>query len=37
LARLPGTLVTMHFCWGVGFLTSPRSLMPGAGAVATRS
>jgi len=30
LARLPGALVTMHFCWGVGFLTSPRSLMPGA-------
>jgi hypothetical protein len=29
LARLPGALVTMHVCWGVGFLTSPRSLLPG--------
>jgi succinoglycan biosynthesis protein ExoA len=29
LARLPAALVTMHVCWGVGFLTSPRSLMPG--------
>ncbi len=28
LARLPGALVTMHVCWGIGFLTSPRSLMP---------
>jgi succinoglycan biosynthesis protein ExoA len=27
LARLPAALVTMHVCWGVGFLTSPRSLM----------
>jgi glycosyltransferase involved in cell wall biosynthesis len=29
LVRLPAALVAMHVCWGVGFLTSPRSLMPG--------
>lgn len=29
LARLPVALVTMHVAWGVGFLTSPRRLMPG--------
>jgi hypothetical protein len=29
LARLPAALVTMHVCWGAGFLTSPRRLMPG--------
>jgi succinoglycan biosynthesis protein ExoA len=29
--RLPVALATMHVCWGVGFLTSPRSLMPGHG------
>src|SRR5215472_17156950 len=29
LARLPIVLATMHVCWGVGFPTSPRSLMPG--------
>ncbi|HZC40746.1 MAG TPA: glycosyltransferase family 2 protein [Streptosporangiaceae bacterium] len=29
-ARLPAALVTMHLSWGAGFLTSPRSLMPGA-------
>jgi hypothetical protein len=28
LARLPVALVTMHMAWGVGFLTSPRSLIP---------
>jgi len=28
-ARLPATLTTMHMCWGSGFLTSPRSLVPG--------
>jgi GT2 family glycosyltransferase len=28
LARLPVALVTMHVAWGVGFLTSPRGLMP---------
>jgi succinoglycan biosynthesis protein ExoA len=27
--RLPVTLTTMHMCWGSGFLTSPRSLVPG--------
>ncbi|HXW45975.1 MAG TPA: glycosyltransferase family 2 protein [Streptosporangiaceae bacterium] len=27
-ARLPMTLTTMHMCWGSGFLTSPRSLVP---------
>jgi hypothetical protein len=29
LARLPGALITMHVCWGAGFLTSPRHLKPG--------
>jgi GT2 family glycosyltransferase len=29
LARLPAALVTMHVCWGAGFLTSPRRLLPG--------
>jgi succinoglycan biosynthesis protein ExoA len=29
--RLPLALATMHVCWGVGFLTSPRRLMPGRG------
>jgi succinoglycan biosynthesis protein ExoA len=29
LARLPVALVTMHMSWGAGFLTSPRSLIPG--------
>jgi succinoglycan biosynthesis protein ExoA len=28
-ARLPLALTTMHMCWGSGFLTSPRSLVPG--------
>jgi succinoglycan biosynthesis protein ExoA len=28
-ARLPAALVTMHMCWGTGFLTSPRRLVPG--------
>jgi succinoglycan biosynthesis protein ExoA len=28
-ARLPVALATMHMCWGTGFLTSPRSLVPG--------
>jgi succinoglycan biosynthesis protein ExoA len=28
-ARLPGALATMHLAWGLGFLTSPRSLIPG--------
>jgi len=30
-ARLPMTLITMHMCWGTGFLTSPRRLLPAAG------
>jgi len=29
LARLPAALMTMHLAWGLGFLTSPRSLVPG--------
>ncbi|HLI35835.1 MAG TPA: glycosyltransferase family 2 protein [Streptosporangiaceae bacterium] len=28
-ARLPLVLATMHMCWGAGFLTSPRRLVPG--------
>jgi hypothetical protein len=27
-ARIPLVLTTMHLTWGVGFITSPRSLMP---------
>lgn len=30
-ARLPVVLATMHVSWGIGFLTSPRSLIPGNG------
>lgn len=26
--RLPLVLATMHVCWGIGFLTSPRGLVP---------
>jgi GT2 family glycosyltransferase len=26
--RLPLVLITMHFCWGFGFISSPRSLLP---------
>jgi succinoglycan biosynthesis protein ExoA len=29
-ARLPVVIGTMHVCWGIGFLTSPRRLVPGA-------
>jgi succinoglycan biosynthesis protein ExoA len=29
LARLPAALATMHVAWGLGFLTSPRRLIPG--------
>ena len=25
--RLPLVLITMHFCWGFGFITSPRNLL----------
>ena len=28
LVRLPVVLATMHFAWGLGYLTSPRSLLP---------
>ncbi len=28
-SRLPAVLATMHIAWGIGFLTSPRSLIPG--------
>jgi len=31
LVVLPLVLATMHVCWGVGFLTSPRHLVPGLG------
>jgi succinoglycan biosynthesis protein ExoA len=31
LARLPVVLATMHMSWGIGFLTSPRGLLPGRG------
>ena len=34
--RLPLVLATMHVCWGIGFLTSPRSLMPGQGTAPRR-
>ena len=36
LAWLPVALVTMHMAWGFGFLTSPRSLIPGYGSRASR-
>jgi succinoglycan biosynthesis protein ExoA len=29
-ARVPRVLAAMHIAWGVGFLTSPRSLLPGS-------
>jgi hypothetical protein len=29
-ARVPRVLATMHIAWGLGFLTSPRSLLPGS-------
>ncbi len=28
-ARLPLALVAMHMCWGAGYVTSPRKLVPG--------
>jgi len=31
LGWLPVVLATMHVCWGIGFLTSPRHLVPGLG------
>jgi succinoglycan biosynthesis protein ExoA len=30
VALVPLVLATMHVCWGIGFLTSPRSLIPGS-------
>jgi succinoglycan biosynthesis protein ExoA len=30
LAKVPVVLATMHVCWGIGFLTSPRTLIPPA-------
>jgi GT2 family glycosyltransferase len=36
LAWLPVALVTMHMAWGFGFLTSPRSLIPGHGSRVSR-
>jgi succinoglycan biosynthesis protein ExoA len=36
LAWLPVALVTMHMAWGSGFLTSPRSLIPGRSSRASR-
>jgi GT2 family glycosyltransferase len=30
-SRVPIALATMHMCWGAGFLTSPRSLVPASG------
>jgi hypothetical protein len=32
-ARLPLAMATMHVCWGIGFLTSPRSLIRGHGGI----
>ena len=32
VTRLPLVLATMHMSWGLGFLTSPRSLLPGQAA-----
>jgi Glycosyl transferase family 2 len=29
VAWVPAVLATMHIAWGIGFLTSPRSLIPG--------
>jgi hypothetical protein len=37
LARLPVALLTMHMAWGLGFLTSPRSLIPGHARPASRA
>src|ERR1022692_379078 len=34
LVCLPVVLTTMHVCWGTGFLTSPRRLVPGGRASA---
>jgi hypothetical protein len=34
--RIPLVLATMHMCWGIGFISSPRRLLPGR-ASATRN
>jgi GT2 family glycosyltransferase len=31
VAWVPAVLATMHIAWGIGFLTSPRGLIPGPG------
>jgi succinoglycan biosynthesis protein ExoA len=31
VARVPAVLATMHIAWGIGFLASPRGLIPGHG------
>jgi hypothetical protein len=36
-AWIPAVLATMHIAWGIGFLTSPRSLIPGNGSSPRRS
>jgi glycosyltransferase involved in cell wall biosynthesis len=36
VARVPAVLATMHIAWGIGSLTSPRSLIPGSGSTSTR-
>jgi Glycosyl transferase family 2 len=36
VAWIPAVLATMHIAWGIGFLTSPRSLIPGPGSRSTR-
>jgi succinoglycan biosynthesis protein ExoA len=35
VAWIPAVLATMHIAWGIGFLTSPRSLIPGSGGRST--
>jgi succinoglycan biosynthesis protein ExoA len=36
VAWVPAVLATMHIAWGIGFLTSPRGLIPGNGSSSTR-
>jgi len=36
VAWVPAVLATMHVAWGIGILTSPRSLIPGHGGSSTR-
>jgi hypothetical protein len=35
VAWVPAVLATMHIAWGIGFLTSPRRLIPGTGRTST--